>query len=415
MEHRLSNLLQVIRVNGLADDNPGPPGDLADDAALDSDPHATCFAPAERCDPETLQQQWREVTSTPMLSTFLDSLPEMVLVLNSRRQIVHVNRALTEFLHNGDATHLVGLRPGEALNCQHSNEPPNGCGTTDFCRYCGAVKAILTAEKGHVDTQECRITTKAGDALDLKVWATPISIADERMTIFVVSDISSQKRKQALERIFFHDLLNTAGGLQGYAEILAEADEDERQEFSAAITRLAGKLIEEIKTQRDLASAEENDLAVTVGRVHTGEFLTEMIRMHKGSDIASGRFLQTRAGSAVCTLTTDRTLLSRIVGNMVRNALEASSAGQMVTLACEQDAERGAVTFAVHNPGYMSELVQRQVFNRSFTTKGKGRGLGSYAMKLLGERYLQGKVSFTTDPEEGTTFRIELPVSYTPA
>ena len=63
----------------------------------------------------------------------------------------------------------------------------------------------------------------------------------------------------------------------------------------------------------------------------------------------------------------------------------------------------------------MSELVQRQVFNRSFTTKGKGRGLGSYAMKLLGERYLQGKVSFTTDPEEGTTFRIELPVSYTPA
>lgn len=35
-------------------------------------------------------------------------------------------------------------------------------------------------------------------------------------------------------------------------------------------------------------------------------------------------------------------------------------------------------------------LVQLQIFNRSFSTKGKGRGTGTYSMKLLTKRYLKG-------------------------
>jgi signal transduction histidine kinase len=57
----------------------------------------------------------------------------------------------------------------------------------------------------------------------------------------------------------------------------------------------------------------------------------------------------------------------------------------------------------------MSESVQRQVFQRSFTTKELGRGLGTYSMKLLSERYLNGNVSFTTSPKQGTTFTARYP------
>lgn len=48
--------------------------------------------------------------------------------------------------------------------------------------------------------------------------------------------------------------------------------------------------------------------------------------------------------------------------------------------------------------------VQLQVFQRSFSTKGIGRGLGTYSIRLLSERYLSGRVSFTSTPEAGTTF-----------
>ncbi|HAL86389.1 MAG TPA: histidine kinase, partial [Deferribacteraceae bacterium] len=45
---------------------------------------------------------------------------------------------------------------------------------------------------------------------------------------------------------------------------------------------------------------------------------------------------------------------------------------------------------------------------------GKGRGLGTYSIKLLTENYLKGKVRFETRRESGTTFFIKIPFSYKP-
>jgi len=58
----------------------------------------------------------------------------------------------------------------------------------------------------------------------------------------------------------------------------------------------------------------------------------------------------------------------------------------------------------------MPEEIQSQVFQRSFSTKAKsGRGIGTHSMKLLGERYLGGRVEFLSDEAAGTTFSITLP------
>lgn len=66
--------------------------------------------------------------------------------------------------------------------------------------------------------------------------------------------------------------------------------------------------------------------------------------------------------------------------------------------------------FWVHNPTVMPRKVQLQVFQRSFSTKGKGRGLGTYSVKFLSERYLQGQVFFASTPETGTTFTVHYPL-----
>ena len=64
----------------------------------------------------------------------------------------------------------------------------------------------------------------------------------------------------------------------------------------------------------------------------------------------------------------------------------------------------------VSNPEIMPQEVQFQIFQRSFSTKGEvGRGIGTYSMKLFGERYLGGKVDFVSYSPEGTTFRLSLP------
>jgi len=103
---------------------------------------------------------------------------------------------------------------------------------------------------------------------------------------------------------------------------------------------------------------------------------------------------------------TDPRLLDRVLSNMVINALEAEPSGSTVTVGCEK--KPGAVRFWVRNPGYILPENQARIFDGSFSTKGRNRGLGTYSMLLLGERFLQGSVGFSTDPDRGTTFYLTL-------
>ena len=69
-----------------------------------------------------------------------------------------------------------------------------------------------------------------------------------------------------------------------------------------------------------------------------------------------------------------------------------------------------AVTFLVWNRVCIPDEVALRIFQRHFSTKEEsGRGLGTFAMKLLGERVLGGQVSFTSTEQDGTTFRFRLP------
>ncbi len=105
----------------------------------------------------------------------------------------------------------------------------------------------------------------------------------------------------------------------------------------------------------------------------------------------------------------DLALVRRVLDNLVKNAVEACGEGQTVTVkACRRG---GGVEFEVHNPGGMPPDVRLQIFQRSFSTKGEGRGLGTYSVKLLTERYLKGKVHFTSSDKAGTTFTVTYPLS----
>jgi signal transduction histidine kinase len=110
---------------------------------------------------------------------------------------------------------------------------------------------------------------------------------------------------------------------------------------------------------------------------------------------------------------TDASLFMRVLANMLTNALEATGEGGEVRAWCSGGEAAGlpwACEFHVHNEAVMPRNVAIHVFQRSFSTKAhSGRGLGTYGMKLLGERYLGGAVSFVSREGEGTIFSLRLP------
>ena len=372
-------------------------------------PHPTAFAPAERATSDALRRQRRFFADAPLVPTLLDTLPSFFLILNEQRQTVFANEALRKAF---DLTQddVCGLRPGELLGCLHAHDTPGGCGTTSFCRYCGAVQAILSALRGQETVQECRITLKDGEAVDFRVWTTPVTVEGQRFSTVVFEDISHEKRRHALERIFFHDILNTAGSLQGLVDVLDEVDSPLFEEFVTMAQRSADTLVAEINAQRTLTMAESGDLKVRPELIISTTLLQRVIDLYQQHPVAEDRTLCLAPDTAYALFTSDATLLQRVLGNLAKNALEAIDPGETVTMGCFTD--DGHVTFWIQNPGHMTEAVQHQLFQRSFSTKGTGRGLGTYSIKLLTEHYLDGRVSFTSSPEDGTTFTVTFPIRF---
>jgi signal transduction histidine kinase len=374
---------------------------------MKSEEIGTMFAPAEREPDEKILTQYRRFLQNDFSWQLLDTVPDIFLILNDKRQIVFTNRALPELLGYQEREDVLGMRLGEAVNCVHATEMPGGCGTSEFCKNCGAVRAILSSLRGEELIDECRILRENGQALDLRVWATPLLVDGERFSTFAIQDISHEKRRRVLERAFFHDLLNIAGGLRGFVELLRESPPDEVAETREWIYAISQHLIEEINTQKQLAAAENNDLSVRPAPVQSLSFLREVVEAYRNHDVAEGRTIVIDPLAQDVWFVSDVRLLRRVIGNMLKNALEAVAPGETVALSCRNDAE--GVHFTVHNPGFIPRDVQLQIFQRSFSTKGNGRGIGTYSMKLLSEGYLKGEVGFTTSPEEGTVFWARYP------
>ena len=377
---------------------------------MDKNVKETEFAPAERTTSEIISQQQQNLSANTEIQKILDAVPESVMILNRERQIVYVNKETLSTLGLESMDALCGLRPGESLNCIHAFETDNGCGTTKFCRHCGAVNAILTSQNGDTSTEECRIIqSDTGTALDLKIKASPFTDNGIAYTVLALSDISSEKRKEVLESIFFHDIMNTAGGLYGYSELLMEASPDETDEFSVVIHKLSERIIDEINAQRQLIQAENGQLQTNLEPADSLTILKDTVETYTQHEIAEGKTIEIDSQSQNVQFNTDRVLISRVLGNLVKNALEASRKGDSVRVSCQLIESK--LEYQVSNQAVIPEPVQMQIFQRSFSTKGKGRGLGTYSIKLLAEKYLSGKVHFISEENRGTIFFARFPIT----
>lgn len=374
----------------------------------------TYFAPAERASETKIKSDFESLEKSEYIRTIINALPEVVAILNKERQIVFGNEALLNFLGIVDKETFLGLRPGEAIKCVNSGLTESGCGTSEKCKYCGAVNAIMesqmTMEKV---TKECRITSnKDGkqEFLDLRITSSPFMFKDTYYSILSIDDISDAKRRKMLEKIFFHDVINIAGGLKGITDILVATSTNNyaNEEYIRLVNKMGGELLEEIMSQRALTYAEKGELQPEVTNVSSVQMLKETVYYlsHHSNAQAKNIFIDDDAASVI--ILTPEVLLKRVLINMLKNALEASNKGEDVRLNCKTDGN-DFVIFTVHNNAYMPENVQAQIFQRSFSTKGEGHGLGTYSMKLLTERYLNGKVGFTSSPEKGTEFFVRIP------
>ena len=107
-------------------------------------------------------------------------------------------------------------------------------------------------------------------------------------------------------------------------------------------------------------------------------------------------------------LQADPNQMKQVILNLVKNAFEAMNQGGRVVLASGAEADQ--VWFSVTDTGAgMPPEILEKIFNPFFTTKKKGTGLGLAVINKI-IAYHHGSVAVQSQPDQGTTFRISLPV-----
>lgn len=371
----------------------------------------TFFAPAERNDYAAIRKEQELISSLERFTEIFGAINGLGAVLNKNRQVVYANNEFIRSFGFENLESLLGKRPGEAISCIHSTEMPMGCGTSEACSVCGAVNAILESQvTGVRSVKETRITSQINEknvSWDLKVTSSPIKFFEEYYYLLMIEDVSNEKRRVALERIFFHDILNIAGGLNGLLTVLKEgADPEEARALIDISEETSRNLIEEIMLHRQIRAAENGDLEVKIEKIKSGEFLNSALGKIRCHIVAKDKSIIMDQDLADVEFESDRILLQRVIINLLKNALEATDEKGNVKLGCKSNGDH--VIFTVKNDAVLSGDIKLQIFQRSFTTKGKGRGIGTYSIKLLTENYLGGKVSFVSNDTEGTVFSVAI-------
>lgn len=370
----------------------------------------TYFAPAARVGNAELQAAAQACLDHPAARFFIQAAGGLVMILDSHRQVLATNAALDALL-SLSAVNPLGLRPGEAFGCIHAPEGPAGCGTSKACAHCGAVLTVLACqETGQTAHGECQLTVRTRgrlEAAEFQIMASPLEVGSHRFMAVVLQDLSAAKRREALERLFYHDVANLMQGIRGWTELIAEGGVSS-QIAATKLVRLTDLLDRELRSHQDMARAESGHLLADRRPTRPLEVLTDVRDLLDRHPAVKHRDICLEVPYDPL-LSTDPEMLSRVVLNMAVNAMEATADGARITLTAQRRGD--CVRLEVRNPGEIPLEVRSRIFTRSFSTKeGAGRGLGTYSMKLFGENVLGGQVGFACGKGE-TVFFIELPAT----
>lgn len=321
----------------------------------------------------------------------LDTSVTPLLVLDKSGRAVYCNRAFRAYASKRPPTATgaaINVTPWPSLAGQSSSTRERPTQANDC-----TPEVQTWLEANSIATEQ-----------DIRVSAQPLTVAGNELTMFSIIDTTQQNRTRLLERAFLHDLVNATGSIQMLIDLLTGGtSRQERAEYinllQVSVTRLLSEIYHE-KMMLDSAGSMPF-------KVH--EILTSLAQYYRDHNFGRNCRIEINEGTVESTAQlVDQTQLIRVLDNMLRNALEATGHGGVVTLGCRQIG--GELEFWVHNPNTISENVRAKIFQPSSSKEGKDRGAETNESKLFSE-LCGGTVAVSSDPQFGTTYSVRYPAA----
>jgi hypothetical protein len=262
------------------------------------------------------------------IKELLNSLPSAAAIVDSQRRVIFINEFLLSSLGIDSVESIFGKKPGEVLSCLHAINHENQCGVSEQCKYCGLLQSIQKSQTSRAtEYGEMRLTAILNgilSATDYKITVSPFLLENKAYMLVFINDISHEKRRKILERIFFHDILNKVSSLKLLIELFQDKRNiDDYKELIETFKITVNGLNSEIQSQRQLYLAENGELRLNIVPIHINQLIEDIIR----ETDQFARIFNVTTVYKKCRnlkLASDQVLLNRVITNMLKNAIEAS-------------------------------------------------------------------------------------------
>ncbi len=275
-----------------------------------------------------------------------------------------------------------------------------------------------------------------GSTYDADVGISPVR--DERGQVLhfaaVVRDVSKEveleaqlRQSQKMEAVGLlaggvaHDLNNLLAPILGYSEMLLDGDLDRECRSDIQQIALAAERARDLIKQL-MAFGRKQPLEVVL--LDLNEVVTDFVRLLRRT-LREEIHINVGLGAGLGTIRADRTQVEQVLMNLAVNAQDAMAGGGTLSVetalvelddgyvADHPDVAPGEyVMLAVSDSGTgMDAATVGRIFEPFFTTKERGKGTGLGLATVFGiTKQHGGHISVYSEPGQGTTFRVYLPV-----
>jgi PAS domain S-box-containing protein len=211
-----------------------------------------------------------------------------------------------------------------------------------------------------------------------------------------------------------HELRTPLNAVIGFGQLLELDELDPSQCESVEQILKAGRhLLQLINEVLDISRIESGTMSISLEPVHLGSVLADALSLIRPrADGGPGRRAARPGGRAEVHVLADQQRLRQVLINLLSNAIKYNRRGGEASVRCEMlPAGRVAVAIADTGPGISAEMLERlfDAFDRlgAERTTIEGTGLGLAVSRGLMEA-MGGTIKASSQPEAGTTMRIEL-------
>lgn len=224
-----------------------------------------------------------------------------------------------------------------------------------------------------------------------------------------VSKLAKSEREQAwreMAKQIAHEIKNPLTPMRLSTQNFQRKFDINDPEIYTKVNEFSHSLIQQIDSMSAIASAFSNFAKMPVQK---NERLNVIEVVKYTTQIFSENYIHFSSKKEMIMVDWDKSQLIRIVTNLIKNSIQALKNKENKKIEVTVIDEPNTIVISVADNGKgISEEDKQKVFEPKFTTKSSGMGLGLAIVKNIVETY-NGTVSFTSEVNVGTLFKIKIP------